>query len=102
MVFHQILWWCPQIHNEFKEYEEKSNFIILKVMWSTSKTKLNHCLNVLYIQVHVNVDSLFKDLWGDDPKLMGDSGEVLISKRSGWRFASHCEICFLLNGKKTN
>ena len=28
----------------------------------------------------------------DDPKLLGDSGEVPISEWSGWQFDSHCEI----------
>ena len=35
----------------------------------------------------------------DDPKLPGDSGEILISKWSGWRFDSHCEIFCSLDGK---
>ena len=36
----------------------------------------------------------------DDPKLPGDSGEVLISEGSGCRFHSRCEIFSLLDGKK--
>ena len=33
----------------------------------------------------------------DDHKLLDDSGEVLISEWSGWRFDSHCEIFYLLD-----
>ena len=36
----------------------------------------------------------------DDPKLLGDSGEVPISERSGWLFDSRCEIFLVLDGKK--
>ena len=32
----------------------------------------------------------------NDPKLLGDSGEVSISEWSGWRFDSRCEIFSLL------
>ena len=32
MVFYKFLWWCPQVDNEFKEYEKNSNFKIFKVM----------------------------------------------------------------------
>ena len=32
----------------------------------------------------------------DDPKLQGDSGEVLISEWSGWQIDSCCEIFNLL------
>ena len=39
MIFYKILWWCPEVYNEFKKYEEKSNFKIFKFMKSTSKTK---------------------------------------------------------------
>ena len=35
----------------------------------------------------------------DEPKLLGDSGEVPISKWSGWQFDSYCEIFSLLDGK---
>ena len=35
----------------------------------------------------------------DDPKLLGDSGEVPIFKWSGWRFDSRCEFS-LLDGNK--
>ena len=35
-------------------------------------------------------------IW-DDPKLLGDSGEVLTSERSGWWFDSHCKILSLLD-----
>ena len=34
-----------------------------------------------------------------DPELLGDSGEVPISKWSGWQFNSRCEILSLLDGK---
>ena len=34
----------------------------------------------------------WKKVW-DEPKLLGDSGEVPISEWSGWRFNTHCEIC---------
>ena len=44
MVFYKVLWWCPQMDNQFKEYEKISNFKIFKVMKSTSKIKLNHFL----------------------------------------------------------
>ena len=30
MVFYKLLWWCPQVDNEFKEYENKINFKILR------------------------------------------------------------------------
>ena len=23
MAFNKVLWWCPQVDNEFKEYEKK-------------------------------------------------------------------------------
>jgi hypothetical protein len=36
----------------------------------------------------------------DDPKLLGDSVDVPISKGSGRRFDSRCEIFSLLDGKK--
>ena len=36
----------------------------------------------------------------DDPKLLGDSGEVPISEWSGWQFDSHHEIFSLLDGIK--
>ena len=36
----------------------------------------------------------------DDPKQPGDSGEVPISKWSGWRFDSRCEIFSLLDEGK--
>ena len=39
-----------------------------------------------------------KNMVQDDPKLLGDSGEVPISKRSDWRFDSCCEIFSLLDG----
>ena len=35
----------------------------------------------------------------DDPKLLGDSGEVPISEWSGWLFDSYYEIFSLLDGK---
>ena len=35
----------------------------------------------------------------DDPKLLGDSGEVPISEWSGWHFKSCYEIFSLLDGK---
>ena len=44
MFFYKVLWWRPQVDNEFIEHEKKSNFEILKVMKSTSKTKFNHKL----------------------------------------------------------
>ena len=40
MVFSKFLRWCPQVDNEFEEYEKHSNFKIFKVMKSTSKTKI--------------------------------------------------------------
>ena len=41
-----IVWWCPQIDIEFKESinKLKSNFKMVKVMNSASKTILNHLL----------------------------------------------------------
>jgi hypothetical protein len=36
----------------------------------------------------------------DDPKLLGDSGEVPIFEWSGWRFDSYYEIFSLLDGEK--
>ena len=33
----------------------------------------------------------------DEPKLLGDSGEVPISEWSGWRFNSRCEIFSLID-----
>ena len=44
MVFYKVVWWCPQVDDEFKEYHKESNFKIAKFMKSTSKTKLNHLL----------------------------------------------------------
>ena len=42
MVFYKLLWWCPKVDNEFKEYGEKNpNFKIFKVMKSKSKTRFN-------------------------------------------------------------
>ena len=29
MVFHKVLRWCPQVDNEFKEYERNFNFKIV-------------------------------------------------------------------------
>ena len=68
------------------------------------KFKINHqkCMcwrevglrahNFVYYSTHVQ----------DDPKLLGDSGEVPISEWSGWRFDSRCEIFSLLDrGKLT-
>ena len=26
MVFHKVLWWCPQLDDEFKEYERQIQF----------------------------------------------------------------------------
>ena len=37
MIFYKFLWWCPQVYNEFKEYEKKSNFKNVKVMKFMSK-----------------------------------------------------------------
>ena len=44
MVFHKVLWWCPQVESNFKEYERKIQITIVKVMKFTSKTRLNHLL----------------------------------------------------------
>ena len=38
----------------------------------------------------------------DDPKLPGDSGEVFISKWSGWWFNFHFKSFSLLDRKKTS
>ena len=38
----------------------------------------------------------------NDPKLLGDSGEVPISVWSGWGFDSRREIFSLFDGKKTS
>ena len=38
----------------------------------------------------------------DDPKLLGDNGEIPFFEWSGWRFDSRCEIFSLLDGKKTS
>ena len=44
MVLHKVMWWCPQVDNEFKDYEKNSDFNIVKVMKYTSKKKLDHLL----------------------------------------------------------
>ena len=44
MILYKVLWWCPRVDNEFKEYENKIHVQIVKVMKSMSKTKLNHFL----------------------------------------------------------
>ena len=46
MVFYKVLWWCPQVDNEFKKYENTHILIlkIVKFMKSASKTKLHHLL----------------------------------------------------------
>ena len=57
MVSYNVLWWSPQVDNKFKEYDKKtSNFKILKVMKSTSKTKLHH----LFLSITFN--DHFEDL----------------------------------------
>ena len=40
MVFYKVLWWSPQVDNEFKEYKKNSNFKIVKIMRFMSKTRL--------------------------------------------------------------
>ena len=44
MVLYKVLWWWPQIYNEFKEHEKNSDFKILKVMKFIFKSKFNHVL----------------------------------------------------------
>ena len=49
MVSYKVLWWWPQIYNDFKEYDKNSNFKIFKVMKSIFKSKFNHVLlNINY------------------------------------------------------
>ena len=48
--------------------------------------------------VHLHNDYLEHSKVWDDPKLLGDNGEVPIFEWSGWRFDSRCEIFSLLDG----
>ena len=54
-------------------------------MWTEA---LGFCIDFLSLNAHVR-----RKVWEfvqDDPKLPGDSGEVPISKWSGWWFNSRC------------
>lgn len=42
---------------------------------------------------------VYLEVW-DEPKLPGDSGQVLIDEWSGWLFKSCCEIFSLIDKKK--
>ena len=45
MIFYKTyIWWWSQVYNIFKEYEDKINFKIVKVMKFMSKTKYSHLL----------------------------------------------------------
>ena len=56
MVFYKFWWWCPQVDNEYMDYKRNSNFKIVKVVKSTSKTTLNHLL--LSITLMLNIEDL--------------------------------------------
>ena len=56
MVFYKVLWWCPQVDNEIKELKSIFNFKIVKVMKSTSKTRLKHLL--LSITLKLSIEDL--------------------------------------------
>ena len=44
MFLYMLLWWWPQVHNELKEYEKKSNFKLFMVMKFMFKTIVNYVL----------------------------------------------------------
>ena len=58
---------------------------MIDMNYKFSKKPIESCTPNMMYQVRV------------DPKLLGDSGEVPISERSGWRFNSCYEIFYLLD-----
>ena len=62
------IWWCPQVHNGFKEYEQKFQVqdTVLKVMKFTSKTRCSHFLLSMSFDVNFcrsHLDNLNLSTW---------------------------------------
>ena len=55
-------------------------------------------MDQVFFKKNLKLQYLLGVLWvRDDPKLLCDSGEVPISKQSGWRFDFRCEIFYVLD-----
>ena len=48
MILKIIIWWWPQVYNEFKEYEKQIKFKVVKVMKFSSNTASSHLLLNIY------------------------------------------------------